>query len=158
MTEIPPLTTLMAEPYLRLLLASQGHEPPRVPFDAAWQAFARFAEHPAAHEGEGASFQVEVVAEEGVEPVVSVLLVRQFTDPLDDGASRTRRVALQFLYPPPLPGSGLVLDELGLWRADHDGWAGFAAAVEATDAFRYAAATRPEHMTLFSEEDLPEEA
>ncbi|MCU0621541.1 MAG: hypothetical protein MUC69_08570 [Gemmatimonadales bacterium] len=156
MPETPPLTTLMAEPFLRLLLAQEGHEPPRVPFAAAWHAFERFAEHPALHEAEGSSFQVEVVEGEGEEPVVSVLLVRQLTDPLDEGGARTRRVALQYLFPAPQRGSGLALSDRSAWRADHESWPGFAAEVEGTDEFRYAMATRPDHMTLFVEEDVPE--
>jgi hypothetical protein len=155
--EIRPLTTYMLEPAFRLLLATEGVEPPHVPPALGWQVMAAFATLPAAHQDDGVSFQAELAAEGDAEPVVSVMLVRQVVDPLPAGGLRVRRVALQYLYPPPPTGSGLSLEGVNLWAADHAGWGAFAAAVEATDAFRYAMAARPEHVALFSEEDLLDE-
>jgi hypothetical protein len=157
MPEITPLTTLTAEPVLRLLLAQEGHEAPRVPPEAGWRVFQAFGQLPAAHQDDGVSFQSEVAEEEGSEPVLSLMFVRQLTDPLEDGSFRTRRVALQYLYPPPPRGSGLAIGEKILWQPDYDSWAAFSADVEACDEFRYAMAAKPEHAALFVEEDLAEE-
>jgi hypothetical protein len=95
---------------------------------------------------------------DGGEPVLSMMFVRQFTDPAADGGYRTRRVALQYLYPPPPRGSGLAIGERILWQPDYADWPAFAHEVEATDEFRYAISTRPEHASLFVEEDLAEES
>jgi len=157
MPDITPLTTLTADPAFRLLLAQAGFEAPNVPPEAGWRVFQVFGQLPALHQDDGASFQSEVAEEEGSEPVLSLLFVRQLTDPLENGSYRTRRVALQYLYPPPAPGSGLKIGEKILWQPDYDSWAAFAADVEASDEFRYAMAARPEHAALFVEEDLPEE-
>ncbi|HEX5635308.1 MAG TPA: hypothetical protein VFX50_18825 [Gemmatimonadales bacterium] len=156
--EIPALTTLMLEPAFRLLLAAEGVEPPHVPFPTGWKAVEAFASLPAAHQDDGVSFQTELAAEADHEPVLSVMFVRQLADPLDDGRVRVRRVALQYLYPPPPAGSGLAMEGQNIWQADHDGWRAFAAAVEATDEFRYALAARPDHVAFFTEEDLLDEA
>lgn len=158
MPEITSLTTLTAEPVFRLLLAQAGHEAPRVPPEVGWRVFQEFAQLPAAHQDDGASFQSEVAGEDGGEPVLSLMFVRQFTDPVEGGTYRTRRVALQYLYPPPPRGSGLAIGEKILWQPDYDSWPSFVADVEATDEFRYAMASRPEHASLFVEEDLAEEA
>jgi hypothetical protein len=157
MPEIAPLTTLTAEHVLRLLFAQEGHEVPRVPPETGWRVFQAFGQLPAAHQDDGVSFQSEVAEEPGSEPVLSLMFVRQFTDPLENGSFRTRRVALQYLYPPPPVGSGLAIGEKILWQPDYDSWAAFSADVEATDEFRYAMSARPEHAALFVEEDLAEE-
>ena len=158
MPDIAPLTTLTADPALRLLLAQAGFEAPHVPPEVGWRVFQAFGQLAAAHQDDGASFQSEVAREEGSEPVLSLLFVRQLTDPQENGSYRTRRVALQYLYPPPPPGSGLTIGETVLWQPDYDSWAAFVAEVEASDEFRYAMAARPENAALFVEEDLPEEA
>jgi hypothetical protein len=157
MPEIAPITTLTAEPLLRLLLAQAGYEAPHVPPAVGWQVFQAFSALPAAHQDDGVSFQSEVAEEAGAEPVLSLMFVRQFTDQLENGTYRTRRVALQYLYPPPPPGSGLEIGEKILWQPDYDSWTAFSADVEATDEFRYAMAAKPEHAALFAEEDLAEE-
>jgi len=158
MPEITPLTTLSAEPVFRLLIAQAGHDAPRVPPEEGWRIFQEFAQLPVAHQDDGASFQSELAGEEGGEPVLSLMFVRQLTDPVEGETFRTRRVALQYLYPPPPRGSGLAIGERILWQPDYESWSAFVADVEATDEFRYAIASRPEHVSLFVEEDLAEEA
>ena len=153
---VAPITTLTAEPLFRLLLAQEGVEAPKVPLAVGWRVFQAFGQLPVAHQDDGASVQAELVSE-AAEPVLSLLLVRQVTDPAEDDSYRTRRVALQYLFAPPPAGSGLAIGEQVLWQPDYDGWPAFVAAVEATDEFRYALSTRPEHVALFVEEDLAAE-
>ncbi len=156
MPEITSVTTLMAEPLLRLLLAEAGHEPPRIPPAAGWRAFLAFAAVPAAQADDGTSFQAEVIEEETAEPVVSVIMVRQLTDELEEGKVRTRRVALQYLDPAPDPEDP-PLEERNVWAEDFDSLAAFAAHVEALPEFQYAQRHVPEHVALFVEEDAVEE-
>jgi len=146
----PPLNTLTAWPILRLMLASEGMEPPLLAPDTSWSVFKRFLALPGAAGHDVASFQTSWIREDPDSPTFVVRFVRELADDAAELGRTTRSVQLEFLYALPVDPD---LRALELWSEDFQSIEAFTAAVEALAEWSFAVENAPSYGEILQDEE-----
>lgn len=149
------INTLTAGPLLRLLLALEGMEPPRIHPDRGWAVFKGYIALPSESPHDVASFEATWVAEVGDDPVLFCRFVRELIDaPEGAPAEVTRRIQLEYSYAADRADEfDDDLDDVSLSSSDFHSLAEFTTTVEQLPHFRLMTSTAPATCDLYEELD-----
>ena len=134
-----PVTMLSAGPLLRLMLALEGMEPPKLDPMRSWTVFQRFAALPAQATQDVATFQVTWVTEIDGPPILFCVLARQLTESVRGMAETTRSIQVEFSF----EAESDELEDIEVWSDEFESLDAFVAHVEELPHFEIIAREKP---------------
>lgn len=134
---------------MRLLLASDGMEPPELDLQRAWPVFKYFATLVADSEEDVIGFQARWVGETAEDPIMVCTWVRQLTDEAP-GFRLTRAIELDYTLDTPFNPR---IEDVELWSDDYGSVAEFFGEVEQLPHFLLAAQSTVAMCDIYAEDE-----